>query len=282
MGLFKRKKEDDRPLIEQVFHGTKENREAYIEPTYWNIIKIYKADWQKFGEMLQKHNILDHNKPIVAINRHLGFDYNNQPLLKITYEQEGNNSTNKKTIVVDRYKASILATRGMGRASDFMINELWQGFSDATIYKHEANKLQNGQNATREENFKSIDSYLENINRNFAIKYGKSKFRYFGYENGIPVFVQDNQGKKERSVLISTAQELILCVSNLVPEEKLYQAKDIEFFKEKCDEIAKRTSLESERGNWAIARDLLAEYLVSNQKTFAKQLKKDVFKQLEQ
>lgn len=281
MGLFNRKKEDNRPLIEQVFHGSKENREAYVDPTPWDILRVYKADWQKFGELLQKHNILDHNKSIVAIHRHLDFDNNNHPLLKVTYEQADNNVKNKKTIVVDRYKASIRATCGMSRASDFMINELWQDFSDSTIYKNEVNKVQNGQNAAREENFKSIDSYLENINRDFAIKYGKSKFRYFGYENGIPVFVQDNQGKKERSILISTAQELILCVSNLVPEEKLYQARDIEFFKEKCDEIAKRTSWESERENWAIARDLLADYLVGNQKTFAKQLEKDVSKQLE-
>ncbi len=279
MGLFKRTKEDDRPLIEQVFHGAQENRGSYIEPTPWNILKVYKADWQKFGEILQKHNILDHNKSIIAINRQLDFDYNNQPLLKVTYEQEGSNLINKKSIVIDRYKASIFATRGMGRTSDFMINELWQDFSDSTIYKKDNTELQNYK--AKEEKFKSIDAYIANVDRDFATKYGKCKFRYFGYENGVPMFVLDNKSKKEQAVLVSTARELILCVSNLVPEEKLYQARDIEFFKEKCNEVKKRTSLQSEWENWDIAKDLLADYLVKNQKTFAKQLEKDISKQLE-
>lgn len=281
MGLFKRKKEDNRPLIEQVFHGAQETRESYVESSSWDIFKVYKADWQQFGEILQKHKILDQNQSIGSINKQLDFDYNNKPLLKVTYELEGNDSANKKTIIIDRYKASVFATRGMGRTSDFMVNELWQDFSDSTIYNSDVGVSKSQYDRANEEKFKKLDNYIANMDREFTIKYGKCKFRYFGYENGIPVFVIDDKRKKEQSVLITTPKELILCVSNLIPEEKLYQARDIEFFKEKCNEISKRTVWESEWENWDIARDLLADYLVKNKKTFAKQIEQSLSKQLE-
>lgn len=281
MGLFgrRKKKDNDIPLIEQVFHGTPERERELPVINAWGILKTYRVDWQKFGQELQKAGILDDKKPIISIKKQLDFDNNGQSILKIVYGQDARNPKSEKTIIIDPYKASVFSTYGTGRFSDFLVNELWQKFSDT----HTANNNLEIQHlyATDAQNdlARGFNLEMNKTEAEFIGKYKGCKFEYFGYEDGAPVFVKVNQHKNENSVQVSTANELMHCVLNLIPKEKLYQARDIEFFKEKCYEIAKRSAWKND--NWDDAIELLSEYLLRKKSTFAKQANQKSPEQLE-
>lgn len=251
----------------------RDKKEKEFEVPEFSMLELYKVNWTKFGEQMKTNQIIEHqlgDPEEVTV----GLDSHNRPYAKVVFPWENT------TIMVYQDYAKFHSERFWKENGNQQVSELWEEFKpqarqDIVDYQHKVEIEHNmGVFASA-----MVDEYgshellnmagVREEEKLFLNAHNNDKYQFFEYQDGNPCFIKLGGKKNDSVVDVCTPKELEFCVARLIPQEKLYQINDIDFFRTKCKDLQKKYPYFKE--DWELTTNLLVEVLLRSKEEYAKQ-----------
>lgn len=286
MGIFdflKRNKKEKKiePVIVQSQPVAPEKVKPTLKPVPISALELKEAKWADFGADLKTAGLLPNSYDRTPAEIKVFWNKENQPGVELLFKSKTSKSERK--IVLTEDSAQEIVNNGAPKANDLIMSE-WRNAQRSIrfhrqykirdeIFMHkqmgEALKRRGAEQAELAEKYLKIADLFV-AEREFVEKHKNDVYEFFGYigmhEGERPFFVVYD--KKDEGICSGnmvhafSPRTLEFCVARLVEEEKFVEAgtdEDLEFFREKCQDVARDSIYQSTDWNHTI--DMLCDML---------------------
>ena len=283
LDLFKRKKQDKK--VEAVIIEPKQpvEQKPVFKPVPITALELKEAIWPEFAATLKAKGILPNSYDRNPVEVKTCWAENNSPCVELLFKSKTSKSERK--IVLTEDSAQEIVNNGALKANDLIMSE-WRNFQRGIRFRRqykkrdeidlhkqmgEALKRRNQEKVSLAEKYLKIADLFE-AEKEFVEKHKNDKYEFFGYfgtyEGETPFFVvydEKSDGFQHGTMVHAfSPKTLEFCVSRLVADEKIFEAENLDIFKEKCQDVAKSSIYQTEDWNHTI--DMLCDMLKENAK----------------
>ena len=288
LDLFKRNKKEKKvePAIVQSQPVAPEQAKPILKPVPISALELKEAKWPEFAASLKAEGLLPNSYDRNPTEVKVFWNEEHQPSVELLFKSKTSDSVRK--VVLTENSAYEIVNNGESKANDLIMSE-WSNFQRGIrfrrqykmrdeIFMHkqmgEALKRRNPDKAELADKYFKIADLFE-AEKEFFEKHKDDKYEFFGYigmhEDEDPFFVKFNNPNDGfcigDMVHVFSPRTLEFCVARLAEDEKLVEAgteKDLQWFREKCQDVARDSVYQSEDWNHTI--DMLCDMLKENAK----------------
>jgi len=261
-------------FLDNGFFKTEEKEITKAEPTkkqeYISLEELGKFDYKRFGTILKQKQLLPpsyNRKPeSVEVYAHNG----GYPIVEIKFVSSTSDSYRVLKITPsDIYE--FVNGSNMCRFSDEEryqgLVDSWNYFKNASIWElnYQENRMIDYKIKEMKREAEKIGALelLKDVQEEFINEHQKHKFTGFYDSWSVPHFSLPRivEGKQSGYEMVTpmTPKTLELCVLRLEKDAKLEEADDLEYFKDKCEQIQEKSVYP---GNWDDTIERLVDYLI--------------------
>ena len=284
LDLFKRKKQDKK--VEPVVIKSPivpEPEKPKLKPVPLTALELKEAKWSEFAAYLKIAKLLPNSYDRKPAEVKICWANNNTPCVELLFKSQTSNSVRK--IVLTENSAYEIVNNGQAKENDSILSE-WRNFQrdirahrefqmreEIDLHKQmgEALKRRSQEKVSLAEKYLKIADLFE-AEKEFVEKHKNDNYEFFGYfgtyEGETPFFVvydEKSDGFQHGTMVHAfSPKTLEFCVSRLVADEKIFEAENLDIFKETCQDVAKSSIYQTEDWNHTI--DMLCDMLKENAK----------------
>lgn len=219
-------------------------------------ISEYKSfDYKEFARRLKELKILPPSYAQTPASVKVELDKDNNPIIGLVYKSTTTPSYRTFIITEDNIHEYVNGAKVEKSNINGVLIAEWGNFRFNSLRSLEKSQRKEIKEIVeRARKVLEIENYYYREQR-FIRDYRKLKFKDFSYEDEIPDFVTT----EEDFVLPFSPKTLEMCTLHLMGYAKEKEAKNIEYFKEKCRKVAEASPYKTEK--WEKSIENLATYL---------------------
>lgn len=238
---------------------------------YIGLEDLKKFDYKRFGTILKQKQLLPPSYDRKPESVEVYVNNASEPMVAVTFKSTTSDSYRVfKITPSDIYEYVNGSNEGRiyrDKERYEEIRDAWKSFKNSSMWdlNYKENRMIDYKVREMEREAEKIGAMklIKDVETDFINKHYNSKFTEFYDSWGVPHFSLPRivEGKPSGYEMVTpmTPKTLELCVLRLEKDAKLEEADNLEYFKDKCEQLAEHSVYP---GDWTETTERLADYLV--------------------
>lgn len=235
----------------------KKPRKKLFEGTFISMTELYAFDYKEFARTLKEAGILPPSYSQTPASVKVSIDKDNLPVVGILYKSTTSPSHRTFIITSEAVQEYVNGSKVEKSKRAEKIFEEWEKFKFKSLRNQEKQQRKEIKEITEEAKKILKIENLQYSEKRFIREYGACRFKDFAWECEAPDFITINE---DHYLLPITPKTLEMCTLNLMGYAKDKEARNIEYFKEKCRKVAESSPYRT--CDWEKTIENLSKYLL--------------------